>query len=267
MIKGNASLLDLKFFANQAHEYEDKISQIQDKKKIHSSDFVSLIEKLDEIQDTVSEVNDLIDRMSRIHDQFRPKRRFENELLIRSINNLIAQVSEDSNKKIKLNHKEFTVSDIPYNHRLLVKDLLIQLIRNCIAHGIEQPEERENINKNPIGEIELSSSISNGLLKIRVKDDGRGIQVEKLRQIALDLGKWDSEEVKTWNKEKVLELIFQPGISTTIDADLVSGRGVGMEAVQQKLIDHEGDIKINSVEGQFCEFIITLPMTPAKKMP
>lgn len=260
LIKGNASLLDLKIFVNKAHEFEENISSIQEKVTIIKSDFDPLRIKLEEIRNTLSEVNDLIERMSKIHNQFRPKRSFENKLLIQSINNLVEQLSKDVSKKIKLIHEKFSGGDIPYHLRLLVKELLIQLIRNSISHGIEYPEERKKQNKNPCGKIEISTSIRNKILVLRVKDDGCGIQIEKLKEKALESGKWDSEEINTWNEEKVLESIFIPGISTTTNADFVSGRGVGMDIVKQKLIENNGRIKIFFSKDQFCEFIISLPI-------
>ncbi len=260
MIKGNASLLDLKFFANIAHEFEDKITEIQGKSEISGSDFIPLVMKLSYIKHTLKEVNDLIERMSRIHDQFRPKRKFEDELLIRSIKNLVDHISKDALKDVGLYHSGFSGNDIPYNYRILVKDLLIQLVRNAVSHGIEMPEDRKKLKKDAKGKIQISTAIKDQKLEITVKDDGQGIQISKLKKSVIDSGKFKSEEIDKMSEDQVRDLIFLPGISTTSNIDLASGRGVGMDIIKQKVNQHKGHIKIDSLAGKYCIFKIDLPL-------
>ncbi len=260
LIKGNASLLDLKFFVNNAHSFEDKISEIQQKTKINGQDFVPLSIKLGEIRSTLNEVTDLIGRMSRIHNQFRPKRSFENELLIKSLNNLVSQLSEDLGKDVVLKSDKFSGGDIPYHYRLLVKEILIQSIRNSISHGIEDPGIRNKAGKKSSGVIEIETSKDKNFLKLCIRDDGVGLRIEDLRRKAAESEKWSKKDVDKWSEARVTECIFEQGISTSSDVNLVSGRGVGMDIIKQRIKRHQGQIRVTFSKGQYCEFIIILPL-------
>jgi HPt (histidine-containing phosphotransfer) domain-containing protein len=264
LIKGNASLLDLKFFVNGAHAFEDKITEIQQKTEITGQDFVPLSINLGEIKSTLNEVNDLIGRMSKIHNQFRPKRSFENEMFVKSLNNLVNQLSEDLGKDVSLNSDKFSGGDIPYKNRLLLKEILIQLIRNSISHGIEDPVIRNKAGKKTSGVIEIETSKDKNFLKLRLWDDGRGLQIQELRQKAIASERWSKREVEKWSEARVAECIFEQGISTSSNVNLVSGRGVGMDIIKQRIKSQGGQIRVTFSKGQYCEFIVIFPLNDTK---
>jgi ligand-binding sensor domain-containing protein/signal transduction histidine kinase len=261
LIKGNASLLALKFFADLAHQFEDNISEIQKKPdQITGSDLKQLKESLYEMRESIMEVHGLLDRISEIHTQMRPKRSYERKLLLQSFENLTKQMGSESGKIIKLKANGFKIDDIPYKSQLLVKEILIQFIRNSIAHGIELPEERKRVKKSRQAVIELTTFKDNGFFAVKVRDDGRGIQVEKLRKRLKESGKWPEKEIDTWTEEQVVDTIFLPGVTTADDVDEIAGRGVGMDLVKDKINLHKGDIKIDFEKGKFCQFTVTLPV-------
>jgi glucokinase len=259
LIKGNASLLALKFFADQAHQFEDKIVRIQKKQQIESTDLEPLREKLAEMRKMLQEVHGLLDRISRIHMQMRPKRSYENKLLLQSLENLIDQLGEDQGKKIIFNHSEFKGSDIPHQHQLLVKDILIQLIRNAVSHGIELPRERIKCGKAEMGSIDLMTFKTTNNFGFHFKDDGRGLQLGKLRNRAMKSGKWPVEDIDNWDMQRIIDTIYVPGISTSDQVDMLSGRGIGMDSVKEKIENLGGTIKVHSESNKYCEFTITLP--------
>ncbi len=258
LVKGNASLLDLKFFVNQAHEFEEKIIKIQEKKNIEGSDFSLLVIKLNKIQKTISEISDLIERIKNIHTHFRPKRQYENDLFVQSLQNLAKKTASDLNKNVNFTHKDFDLGCIPYNSRLLVKEILIQLIRNSIYHGIEDSSERKKLKKNTSGTIKLSSFGDDDFFGFKVRDDGRGLQINKLRQEAKSSGKWRNDEIDKWTDEQLIEVIFLQGISTSQKANHLAGRGVGMNIIKEKLEKSGGRIEVEFKENKFCEFMITI---------
>jgi tetratricopeptide (TPR) repeat protein len=260
LIKGNASLLDLKFFVKKTHKFEDEIAKIKEKTKIESSDFVPLVLQLNEMQKTLDELNDLIERISYIHTQFRPKRSYENKLFIQSIQNFIENLAKDLGKEIKFIHNKFDAGVVPYHYRLLSKEILIQLARNSVFHGIESADERIKLNKEPYGTIEISSFIKNNKFGFTFRDDGRGLQIEKLRKKAKEFGKWDNAEIDRWDDKQTADVIFTQGISTSEKAELAAGRGVGMDIIKQKLRKNDGQIKTSFSKGKFCEFEISLPV-------
>ena len=142
---------------------------------------------------------------------------------------------------------------------MLVKEVLIQLVRNSISHGIEKPDERKKLKKPATGNIELSTFEKNGNIGFRLRDDGRGIQLGKLKEKAIAAGKYDANEIEGWNNKQLADLIFSAGISTSDTVDMVSGRGVGMDSVIHRLKEYQGEISVNFSENKFCEFEILLP--------
>ena len=92
------------------------------------------------------------------------------------------------------------------------------------------------------------------------KDDGKGIQIDKLKEKAKSLGRWSDDQIKKWNREKITNLIFESGISTFEKSNIVAGRGVGMQIIKQKVDKRSGRLAVDFEEGKYCEFTISLPL-------
>ena len=260
MIKGNASLLDLRFFVEKAHEFEDKVEHLKTKKDITGADFIPLILQLNELKNTLNEVNNLINRITNIRSHFRPKRSYEEQIFIKSLKNLIENLANDVQKKVEFDYSAFDVGSVPYKYRLTTREILIQMIRNSIYHGIETPVERKNADKNECGLIMISTILKDNCFEFILRDDGRGLQIDKLRLKAIASNRWSEEEINRWHPEQVAQLIYISGISTLDKANLIAGRGVGMDIVKEKLDQLGGRIHINSEPGQYCEFVVKLPL-------
>ncbi|MFZ0390762.1 MAG: two-component regulator propeller domain-containing protein [Calditrichia bacterium] len=260
LIKGNASLLDLNFFVTQAHQFEEEISHLKKKAAVGGKDFVALSIKLANLQKTIFDVQKLIRKMQHFHEQYQSQQKGQEDLLIRSLQRLLERLAGSLGKSVRLDAQNFDYAAIPYRHRLLLKDVLIQLARNSLSHGIEAAAERELAGKPAYGTLSLWSEINAGDLVIGLRDDGRGIQVEKLREIARSSGRWKPEEVNGWSSREVAGLIFETGISTAEQADNRAGRGIGMDAVKLRLQKAGGSIDMQFSPGQFCEFLVRLPL-------
>ncbi len=172
---------------------------------------------------------------------------------------LVRDMKKDYNKEIHLVMiGEETEIDKGFIEKL--SDPLTHLLRNSFDHGIESPEARKAAGKNPEGTITLAASHQGGNVVIEVRDDGAGLDrdriLEKAKEkgIACPEGMSDSE---VWN------LIFAPGFSTAITVSDISGRGVGMDVVKQNVQAMGGIIEIESCLGQGSHFIIRLPLTLA----
>jgi PAS domain S-box-containing protein len=259
MIKGNASLLDISYFAERAHEYEEKIEEIKNLEQIKNTDFISLVFKLDDMQNLLIEMKNLIAQFGQIQEMFRPKRSHESKVLITSLQNFVKMTARDLNKNVNLIHHNFDSSKIPFKYRILIKEILIQLIRNAIYHGIESPDTRIDLRKPKEGKIEISTLIENDQLKVIVRDDGRGIQINKLKELAIISGKFNKKEIDQWDDKKSAEMILIQGISTSNQAGMVAGRGVGMNIIQEKLANNSGKLSFDFKKDIFCEFIASLP--------
>jgi len=140
-------------------------------------------------------------------------------------------------------------------------DLLVHLIRNAVAHGIEPPEERERIGKPRQGTVWLQAQPQRGSVVIEVRDDGKGISREGVLQKAREIGLLPDGTDLT--DQQVLKMILLPGFSTARDVSALSGRGVGLDVVKKRIQDLRGKLDIQSVEGKGTSIKMTLPLTLA----
>ncbi len=144
-----------------------------------------------------------------------------------------------------------------------ISDPLIHLIRNAVDHGIEPPEERKAAGKSEVGRIRLAAWRERNNIIIEVEDDGRGIDIEKVRRKAVEKGLITQSEAEAMSDEEAMMLIFTPGFSTRDQATEVSGRGVGMDVVKTTVEKLGGNLKIYSEKGKGTRIRIQLPPTVA----
>jgi two-component system chemotaxis sensor kinase CheA len=144
-----------------------------------------------------------------------------------------------------------------------IGDPLVHLIRNSLDHGLEPADERIAAGKSPTGTLTIAARHAGGSIVITVKDDGRGIDPAKVAAIAVKRGIITPEQVPTIDVRAAIELLFAPGFSTADEVGDLSGRGVGMDAVREKLRELGGEVNVTSVTGEGTENEIRLPLTLA----
>jgi two-component system chemotaxis sensor kinase CheA len=144
-----------------------------------------------------------------------------------------------------------------------IGDPLVHIIRNAIDHGVERPDERRAAAKTEHGTVRLEAAQEGDRILIRISDDGRGMSVEKLKAKALSRGIVTAQEISTWGRNEILNLIFQPGFSTAERVTDVSGRGVGMDVVRTNISRLNGSVELSTEEGRGCTVTIKLPLTIA----
>ena len=173
---------------------------------------------------------------------------------------VVRDLQRELNKKIDLVIEgEDTELD-----KSVVEDLLdpiMHCIRNSVDHGIEAPEARTAAGKPETGTILLKASNEGNQIVIEIKDDGAGIDVEKVRKKAVDRGLIHPDKAVT--EQDAFNLIMQPGFSTADKISNISGRGVGLDVVKTMINNLKGTISINSAKGKGTSFIIKLPLTLA----
>ena len=144
-----------------------------------------------------------------------------------------------------------------------ISDPLVHVLRNAVDHGIETPEERRAVGKPETGTVTVTAWNQETYIYISVKDDGKGIDTDALRQKAIDRGLVAREVAESATDEQVLQYIFYAGLSTAKVISDVSGRGVGMDIVRTNIERLNGEIKLKSTKGVGSEVIIQLPLTLA----
>lgn len=142
-------------------------------------------------------------------------------------------------------------------------DPLVHLLRNAVSHGIEEPSEREKAGKPSHGQVLLEAVKQGDRLVITVQDDGRGIDPGALRTAAVEKNLAHREELHRWSNEEVLDLVFEPGFSTTHTVTAHSGRGVGLDAVRKAVEHLNGTVRVFSEMGVGTTVRLDLPLTMA----
>lgn len=175
---------------------------------------------------------------------------------------IVRDLASDLGKKIKL---EQIGEDTEMDRQILelIKDPLTHMVRNCADHALETPEERIAAGKSEFGTITLQAYHEGGHIIIKIKDDGRGIPVEKVSRKALEKGVVTQEQLNSMTPYQIQSLIFKAGFSTAEQVTSVSGRGVGMDVVRTNIEKIGGTISVESVEGKGTSFIIKIPLTLA----
>jgi two-component system, chemotaxis family, sensor kinase CheA len=145
----------------------------------------------------------------------------------------------------------------------LVRDPLTHLVRNCAGHGIESPAERIAAGKPRSGTIKLSACHQGGHIIIEIADDGRGLDIARIRAKAVEIGLASEAEVAAKSEGEVCNYIFAAGFSTAAQVTSISGRGVGMDVVRSNIEQIGGTVDLKSAPGAGTTFIIKIPLTLA----
>ncbi len=175
---------------------------------------------------------------------------------------LIRDLSHELEKKIDL---RMIGAETELDRQLLeaIKDPLIHMVRNSCDHGLESPEERVAAGKPEAGTITLSAFHEGGHIIIELSDDGRGINIEKIKQRALKNGLATEEQMAKLTGQQIVQFIFLPGFSTAEKVTSISGRGIGMDVVRYNIEKIGGTLELTSIFGKGSKFNIKIPLTLA----
>jgi len=175
---------------------------------------------------------------------------------------LVRDLSRKSGKQVELimegEETEFDKSVVEE-----IGDPLVHLVRNAVDHGLEDEEERIKAGKKPKGHVWLRAYHKGNSVAIEVEDDGRGIDPEKLKQVAIRKGVITAEEANAMDDREALDLIFAPGFSSAEKVTDISGRGVGMDVVKTNIKNLKGSVNTQSEVGKGTKLTLTLPLTLA----
>ena len=154
-------------------------------------------------------------------------------------------------------------TDLDKNLVEALADPLVHLVRNSVDHGIEMPAVREAAGKSRTGNVTLSASQEGDHILLTIKDDGAGMDAEKLKKIAISKGVLDHDQASRLSDTEAYNLIFAPGFSTKEEISDISGRGVGMDVVKTKITQLNGSVSIQSELGVGTILEIKVPLTLA----
>lgn len=175
---------------------------------------------------------------------------------------LIRDLSHDLNKKIEL---KMIGAETELDRQLLemIKDPLTHMVRNSADHGLEMPADRKAAGKSETGTVTLSAFHEGGHIIIEISDDGRGLNIDRIKKKCVENGLATASDLASLTDEQIMQFIFRPGFSTAEKVTSVSGRGVGMDVVRTNIEKIGGTVELSSVYGKGSKFTIKIPLTLA----
>jgi two-component system chemotaxis sensor kinase CheA len=262
-IKSNAVILGLNVFGNKVHNLESKIKKLREQEgEVPFVEMLNLTVDIEKISNERESFKEIIDKLQSYAGGSGGGggERQSVKVLIESLTKTTARVAQDMEKQIKFVAPEVEPEALDNSPRRVVKDILMQLIRNSAVHGIEKPDERKKRGKNQTGIVKLSIKRSEDKKNVIVKltDDGNGLDYRKIAQKALQKKLIKREDVT--NKDMLIKAIFMPGFSTAETETVHGGRGIGLNLVRDRIKEVKGTIKVRSESGKGTLFFISLPL-------
>ncbi|MGS2717147.1 ATP-binding protein [Eionea flava] len=265
-LKGEASMLGLQMIEKHLHALEDKLVILNKKESLEGDDFLPITVELTVLVKSAESIHLFMSRFNELaHEQSLKKANaspsdavFYSPLQL-ALKNLAKKVSRDHHKKVHLDFSQFDETLIPAKHQGVVKNIIIQLLRNAIIHGLEKPKKRMALGKDEKGHIAVMIKKINDVVTIVVKDDGRGIDFGAIKQHLLDEGQYAANKIESMTPRDLVKTIFKPGYSTAKYVDNHAGRGVGLDVVKAYIDNMGASLSVGCKAKRSSEFRISIP--------
>ncbi|MBC7983631.1 MAG: Hpt domain-containing protein [Candidatus Obscuribacterales bacterium] len=291
-VKGEAAALGLKTVEQRAHAFEESLNDLKGRTTLSGSDFLPLVVKLDDLFNHLAQVREMLGRLVDLHQAIASRKvtgpasadtdkkvgewltgqsasSLENTGLLggaaqavsaleTTLDRLAKKVADSQSKRVNL--KLHGLERVPEAYKRAVKDITIQLVRNSVVHGIEMPQDRLATQKPEAGSLNVDfvDRGSEGY-ELVVRDDGRGLQIDRIKEVAIDRGLITAAQAQLLDARQAMALIFRPGFSTSDEVTTDAGRGAGMDLVRVLVAELGGRVGLASAGGRFAKFKIWLP--------
>ncbi len=283
-VKGDAGALGLSAMESRAHSFEDMLTELRDLEKLTGNDFLSLTVKLDDILNHMASVRGLISKLSELRAAINRETGSPTPAVYAAaadsstpaaaaagvgstataLKTLAARVATDQGKHVVVCCIGID-EDVPEPYRKGIKDITVQMVRNSVTHGIEEPQDRVAADKPQKGNVhvEFHDRGETGF-ELTFFDDGRGLSADLIRVAAIRKGIISPEQGNAMDSRKLLSLIFKPGFSTSETVTRDAGRGVGMDLVRNAVNSLGGSLRMSTMAGQNTQFRVLLPPVQEK---
>jgi chemosensory pili system protein ChpA (sensor histidine kinase/response regulator) len=262
-------------YSSYSHSYDHSLAEFSELEMDRYDEFNILSRSLTEISADITEVLSQLDgfvrRVDSDIDEFtKLAHRLQDEITqsrmvpIGNLYTRIARTARDAAKAVnKLIDLQLEGAETELDNNIIqqIADPLLHLVRNSVAHGIERADERYQSGKPDHGNVFVRAYHRGNHIYIEVEDDGRGMDYEKIRATAIDLGLITAEQGAQMDERSLLELIFHPGFSTAPRKTELAGRGVGLDVVRANLNALNGEIDIDTQKGLGTRFTLKVPLT------
>ncbi len=255
-IKSNAVILGLSSFSTKLHQLEDEIRDLREHADVSFQEILHITVELDKLMTIKDGFKGLIHKILSFNTG--ESRLQEEHVIVQSLQRVIDKAAADLGKRAKLAIRSIDPRAIERAPRRVVKDVLVQLVRNAMSHGIESPLERSQAGKGEEGLVSLAIGIVDDRIEIALTDDGKGLDFSAISAKARDLG-LITDPARLSDRNSLLQVLFSPGFSTAKSTSMHAGRGVGLSYVRDRVRELKGSIRIQSEDGKGTTFRVTLP--------
>jgi two-component system chemotaxis sensor kinase CheA len=255
-IKSNAVILGLNVFGSKVHALESAIKKLREQEEeVPFSEMLNLTMNIEKLSNEREGFKIILDRLQSHTRESGDKKQ---NILIETLAKTVEKAAADMEKKVRFISSDVDLAAIENSPRRVLKEILMQLIRNSVAHGIETPKARASKGKNETGIVKLSIKMANNIINIVLMDDGGGLDYKKISEKAVSSNIIKKEDAN--NKEMLLKAIFAPGFSTAENEGMHAGRGIGLNLVRDRLKEVHGAIKVRSEPNKGTAFIMAIPV-------
>lgn len=253
-LKSEAAALDLPFFVSLAHDLEEPFAHLR-------RDDLSSEEIEKDLLAIPLALEAFLQRLAQVRELTGNLKRYENASsqtpeLAQALKNICQQVTQRQGKQASLRLELEDPALLPKQLKPAIREISQQLVRNAIVHGIEETETRLACGKQACGEVLVSLACEEDDWVLRCRDDGHGIDPEKIREKLRQKGMLPEDEIAAMTPMQLVQTIFLPGVSTAEYSDEDAGRGVGLDLVRHEVSKYGGQMRLLSRPGVFTEFII-----------
>jgi two-component system chemotaxis sensor kinase CheA len=266
-VKSNALIVGLAAYGEKLHGLEEKIKIIQEKEgEISFEDMNFISQEVEKPMQAKEEFPEILNRLRNFNsygftDSTAAAQGNTEEALLSDLKKACSLVAADENKKVNLLAEKIDPRALSCGPTRVIKDVLTQLIRNSVHHGIEIPADRLAQGKNETGKITVSLTMedADAFIRVVLSDDGRGLDYDRIEKVARKKGILNNVPVEDINRSLLSNILFSPGFSTSENENIHGGRGIGLNLVRDRLREVKGTIGIKSKKGQGLVFDLKIP--------
>lgn len=265
-LKSEAAALNLEMLEALAHNFEVDLISLRDRGAIEGGDMVKMTVHLDDMFECAATIREFLDRMAATGEARESTRVKPAQRLADGWNSLAERIAGEQGKQVRVQMQLDALDRAPAETLNAMRTIGLQLLRNAVAHGIEPVKERLSSGKPEFGTIIFrSADAGSHQVELIARDDGRGIDVARIRAALAACGRYSPEQLKALSDREAMMKIFESGVSTSADqGDRDSGHGIGMDLVMKQVRALAGTISLSTKVGEYTEFRIRLPMALAK---
>jgi len=268
-LKGDAGAMQLEAVTQSLHAFETLVQDLRGQTKRKGEDLLPVTVRVKELYAEIKAIQDVIIRIGQVRGvvSVEPPRpmpdsgQIAQQALVRQWTGFAQQLAGRHEKKVELIYQGLDLETLASPTRDALNSVVNQFIRNALVHGVESPAERKLRGKSEAAHLSLYvSDQGDGMVELSFRDDGRGIDPERIREAIVRAGRCTVEEAHALNPRQLTLMIFEPGLSTRETADEDAGRGVGLDAVKDLIARMGGRIRIGTTRGEYCHFRVQLPL-------